>query len=125
LKKCVFESQVNPDGGYILTCAECGRVVRAPHTNAFASCPKPKVGDPYKPPKPPRDLIAVGDIVASALEKIGVTKALVEKVTGTQGKPGGCGCQQRQNTLNQVGYVVQEKMHDGFDAAKQFMGLGE
>ena len=74
---------------------------------------------------PPRDLIAVGDIVASALEKIGVTKALVEKVTGTQGKPGGCGCQQRQNTLNQVGYVVQEKMHDGFDAAKQFMGLGE
>ena len=121
MKRCKFVSE--PDGDqYVLTCSKCGRVVKSKYTTASANCPKPKIAERYQPP---RDLIAVGDIVASALEKIGVTKALVEKVTGTQGKPGGCGCQQRQNTLNQVGYVVQEKMHDGFDAAKQFMGLGE
>ena len=95
-----------------MTCRRCGAVAK--------SLPSFRVCEVLQ-----RQLIAVGDVVASALEKIGVTKALVERVTGTQGKPGGCGCQQRQNTLNKVGYVVQEKMHDGFDAAKQFMGLGE
>lgn len=120
-KRCKFVSE--PDGDqYTLTCSECGRVVKSKYTTASANCPKPKIAERYQPP---RNLINVGDIVASALEKIGVTKALVEKVTGTQGEPGGCGCEQRQDTLNQVGYVVQEKMHDGFDAAKQFMGLGE
>lgn len=48
-------------------------------------------------------MIAIGDIVASLLERVGITKARVSRLTGTAD----CGCDQRQAAMNAFGYRVQ------------------
>lgn len=44
------------------------------------------------------DLPGLGDMVAAAIETVGVTKGRVQAVLGD------CGCQQRQQWLNDVGH---------------------
>lgn len=42
----------------------------------------------------------LGDMAAAILETVGVTKGRVQAVLG------GCGCEQRQQWLNEVGYKL-------------------
>lgn len=68
-------------------CATCGRPCpdqAAPHRGACA-CEARRPG--------------LGDIVATGLGRIGITK---ERVSAIVGKP--CGCEKRQKALNEVGY---------------------
>lgn len=51
--------------------------------------------------------VPVGDLVERWLTAIGITKERVEKLTRTEGKPGGCGCAARQKWLNEWGNRVQ------------------
>lgn len=64
--------------------------------------------------------IQIGDLVERGLTAIGITKERVEKLTRTEGKPGGCGCAGRQKWLNDVGNKVQIKARNALIAAKKF-----
>lgn len=126
MKKCNFRSEPNIEGGNILTCMECGRVVLTPYETVRAKCPKAKIGDIYTPPTiDNRNFLHVGNIVSSALSLIGITKELVTKITGTQNKPGGCGCEKRQDYLNEIGYSIQKKIYYSIEKLKVFIGFGE
>jgi hypothetical protein len=48
-------------------------------------------------PAYPRKRLGLGDYVASALDAVGITKERVEAVVG-----GPCGCQERQDVMNEV-----------------------
>lgn len=101
----------------VWTCARCGWVIDNQEMPQMATCPvcptleaKPQGWRP----------IMVGDLVEKALTKIGITKPLVEKLTRTEGKPGGCGCAGRQKWMNEAGIVVQKKARAALLAAKDF-----
>lgn len=64
--------------------------------------------------------IMVGDLVEKALTSIGITQERVERLTRTAGKPGGCGCKQRQKWLNEKGIAVQKAIRE---AAKKVYGI--
>lgn len=71
-------------------------------------------------PEPVWRPIPVGDLVERGLTAIGITKERVEKLTRTEGKPGGCGCAGRQKWLNEVGNRVQIDARNALIAAKRF-----
>ena len=52
-------------------------------------------------PAYPREKPGLGDIVASGLSAIGITKERVSKLAG-----GDCGCQKRQQALNELGRKI-------------------
>lgn len=64
--------------------------------------------------------IMVGDLVEKALTSVGITKERVEKLTRTEGQPGGCGCGARKKWLNEQGVRVQKAVRDASMAAKNF-----
>jgi hypothetical protein len=64
--------------------------------------------------------IPIGDLVERGLTAIGITKERVEQWTRTEGKPGGCGCADRQRWLNEVGNRVQIQAREALLAAKRF-----
>lgn len=64
--------------------------------------------------------VPIGDLVERGLTAIGVTKERVERLTRTQGKPGGCGCPARQRWLNEVGNRVQIEARNALIAARKF-----
>ena len=66
----------------------------------------------------------VGDLVEKALTAVGITKPLVEKLTRTEGKPGGCGCAGRQKWMNAKGVEIQKQAQAGILAVRRFY-LGE
>jgi len=78
----------------------------------------PRKREKWQPP------IAVGDLVERGLTAVGITKERVEKLTRTEGKPGGCGCGARKKWLNDVGYKAQYAIRDGYRAVQRFY-LGE
>jgi hypothetical protein len=78
--------------------------------------PRPRADD-WKP-------VPIGDLVERGLTAIGITKARVERLTRTKGKPGGCGCGARQRWLNEVGFKAQYAIRDGYKAVERFY-LGE
>jgi hypothetical protein len=51
------------------------------------------------PPPPPA--LGLGDMVAAALDTVGITKERVSALVG-----GDCGCQQRQDALNELGRKI-------------------
>lgn len=55
-----------------------------------------------------RVMIAIGDAVAAALQFFGITKERVSRVTGRAD----CGCQQRQQQLNELGFSWQRRLGD-------------
>ena len=74
-------------------------------------------------PRPKRDdwkPIMVGDLVEKALTTIGITQERVERLTRTEGKPGGCGCDGRKKWLNEKGAAVQYAVRDAGKAAARF-----
>lgn len=64
--------------------------------------------------------IMVGDLVERGLTAIGITKERVERLTRTEGKPGGCGCEWRKKWLNDAGVRVQQAIRN---AAKTVYGI--
>ena len=64
--------------------------------------------------------IPIGDLEERGLTAIGITKERVEKLTRTEGKPGGCGCPGRKKWLNEVGNKVQRDARNALIAAKKF-----
>jgi hypothetical protein len=64
--------------------------------------------------------LPIGDLVERGLTAIGVTKERVERLTRTEGKPGGCGCAGRKRWLNEVGNKVQTDARNALIAAKKF-----
>jgi len=50
----------------------------------------------------------VGDLVEKVLTSVGVTKDRVERLTRTEGVPGGCGCEGRRRWLNDKGIQAQK-----------------
>ena len=73
--------------GASLTCSVCGASVPYVSGNVFRQC------DSKSSKKP-----GLGDMVASGLSAIGITKDRVSKLAG-----GDCGCQKRQEALNNLG----------------------
>lgn len=96
MSRCDFD---NPS----LTCPVCGYVAKRLPT--YREC-RPVPVTPWRPYK-------VGDAVERWLTSIGVTKERVEEWTRTAGKPGGCGCQNRQQWLNEWGDRVQIAIRSG------------
>jgi len=64
--------------------------------------------------------VPIGDLVERGLTAIGITKERVERLTRTEGKPGGCGCPARQRWLNEVGNKLQADARNALLAAKRF-----
>lgn len=96
-----------------LTCPRCG--FRAKRIPTYRHCQP--VPDPVWRP------IMVGDLVERWLTSIGITKERVERWTRTAGKPGGCGCAQRQKWLNDYGVRVQRKLRKGFESVRRVYGI--
>lgn len=92
------------------TCPTCGYVAKSLPTYRQCRPVPPKV---WKP-------IMVGDLVEKALTSVGITKERVEKLTRTEGQPGGCGCGARKKWLNEQGVRVQKAVRDASMAAKNF-----
>jgi hypothetical protein len=93
-----------------LTCPACGYVAKHPRTLRQCRPVPPKVWQP----------IMVGDLVEQALTSVGITKERVEKLTRTEGKPGGCGCGARKKWMNEQGAKVQHAIRDAGMAASKF-----
>ena len=54
------------------------------------------------------------------MASVGITKERVERLTRTEGKPGGCGCDGRKKWLNEAGAKVQYAVRDAGKAAAEF-----
>jgi hypothetical protein len=70
-----------------LRCRVCGACVSSPHVRRNCGTPPPSIG--------------LGDMVAAGLSAIGITKERVSALAG-----GDCGCQKRQEALNELGRRV-------------------
>lgn len=92
------------------TCPVCGYVAKRLPT--YREC-RPLPVKKWKP-------VMVGDLVEKALTSVGITKERVERLTRTDGKPGGCGCGARQKWLNEAGAAVQYAVRDAGKAAAKF-----
>ncbi len=67
-----------------------------------------------------QSFVMVGDLVERVLSFVGITKAFAEKITRTEGKPGGCGCARRQKWMNDSGVRLQKKAAKILLAVRQF-----
>jgi hypothetical protein len=75
------------------TCARCGYVLRRDYPKAPGRmCDKQDVQSPR---------MGLGDYVAAGLSAVGITKPFVEAIVG-----GPCGCDQRQEALNDFGRAL-------------------
>jgi hypothetical protein len=92
------------------TCPVCG--YRAKRLPTYREC-RPLPVKKWKP-------VMIGDLVEQALTSVGITKERVERLTRTEGKPGGCGCGARQKWLNEAGAKVQYAVRDAGQAAAKF-----
>lgn len=100
------------DGVYV--CGRCGWVIDNQSRPQRATCPIcPTLPEPRKP-------IMVGDLLERGLRSIGITKQIVERITRTAGKSGGCGCQQRQRWMNDAGIAVQKQAAAWTETARRF-----
>lgn len=100
-----------PAGVYL--CGKCGWKVDDQVTPWRATCPVcPTLARP--------SYVMVGDLIERGLSAIGITKPLIERITRTAGKPGGCGCKGRQKWMNEAGVSVQKKAHSILLAAREF-----
>lgn len=92
-----------------LTCPACGyKARRRPHIRVCR--PPPNTWRP----------VDVGALVERGLTAIGVTPQLVEKLTGTTGKPGGCGCGRRKKWLTEKGNEAQVAARKALVKVRQF-----
>lgn len=64
----------------------------------------------------PSHPIALGDIIEQALITVGVTKDRVSFWLGTD-----CGCSERQQKLNQLGYWAQRVIAGNVEKAKEYL----
>lgn len=95
-----------------LRCVRCGHQAR--RLPSFRECRPPGARpSQWKP-------VDVGKAVERGLRSVGITKELVSKLTGTENKPGGCGCGARQQWLTDVGNAAQYAVRDGFLELKKF-----
>ena len=95
-------------------CGKCGWKVDDQATPWRSTCPVcPTLPKPWQP-------IMVGDLVERGLTAIGITKPLVEKLTRTAAKEGGCGCEARKRWMNEAGVSVQRKAQSMLLAAREF-----
>lgn len=69
--------------------------------------------------QPQRKRVAVGDAVERVLSAVGITPALVQRLTRTKN----CGCKSRQKWLNQWGYRQQERMERLLNQAARWYGI--
>lgn len=92
------------------TCPKCGYTAR--HAGVGKICEGSKASE-WKP-------VMLGDAVEKALTSIGITKDLVERVTRTSGKPGGCGCDKRKKWLNEAGAEAQIQARKILTKAHEF-----
>ncbi len=93
-----------------MTCPVCG--YRAKRPNTYREC-RPVLEQVWRP-------VPIGDLVEKGLTALGITKERVERLTRTEGKPGGCGCEGRKQWLNEAGNRVQIKARNALIAAKKF-----
>jgi hypothetical protein len=63
--------------------------------------------------------VAVGDTVERMLTSVGITKALVQRLTRTKD----CGCKARQRWLNQWGFRQQDRMERLLNKAARWYGI--
>lgn len=97
-----------------LRCRECG--YQATRLPTFRKC--------VPPPLPQWQPLMVGDIVERALTSIGITKSLVERLTRTEGKPGGCGCGKRKQWMNEQGVKAQVAIRRAAHQYAKTIGIG-
>jgi hypothetical protein len=105
-----------------LVCVACGAVSSGEDATSIV-CPACAIQREDGPTRPVEDFwrpIPIGDLVEKGLTAIGITKERVEKLTRTEGKPGGCGCAGRKKWLNEVGNKVQIDARNALIAAKRF-----
>lgn len=105
-----------------LECLRCGGVTPQGQATSVV-CPACVADLDAAPSEPGVDFwrpVQVGDLVERGLTALGITKERVEKLTRTEGKPGGCGCEGRQKWLNEVGNKVQTDARNALIAAKRF-----
>jgi hypothetical protein len=93
----------------VLKCSRCGRTVAfvAGYRDPLAICPNGHlnigdgitVGEMHQ--DHPKARHGLGDMVAAGLSAVGITKKRVSALVG-----GDCGCQQRQEALNELGRKI-------------------
>lgn len=98
---------------HTMLCRECG--YKAARLPTFRRCAPP----PVKKWKP----ILVGDLVEKALTAIGVTQPLVERLTKSSNKPGGCGCSRRKKWMNEQGIKAQVAIRNAAHSYAKTIGL--
>jgi hypothetical protein len=101
----------------VYRCGYCGWIVddqAEPWKSTCPVCPsRAESSDGWKP-------IMLGDLLERGLTSIGITKSLVTRLTRTEGKPGGCGCQGRQKWLNTQGVKAQRLIRSALHRARDF-----
>lgn len=95
-----------------LRCRVCGYQARRLPT--FREC---------KPPVEQWQPVMVGDMVERVLTAVGITKERVERLTRTEGKPGGCGCGARKRWLNEAGVRAQVAVRDAVRRYGKAVGM--
>lgn len=106
-------------------CGRCGWVVDDQDTPWRATCETCRQRDAERLASTPQQALAwkpvmVGDLVEQALTAVGITKSLVERITRTTGKHGGCGCSARKRWLNARGLQFQRQLRGTLLAVQRF-----
>lgn len=94
-----------------MTCLQCG--YQAKRLPTYRLC---------APVSTPTELM-IGDVLEKWLTSAGITKDRVERLTKKVGKSGGCGCQQRQQWLNEKGVKLQRRVRALLERARKAYGL--
>lgn len=97
-------------GKCVICCMECGHVLKIPCQNdpkKITGCARISHG---LPPKRKPWLHNLGDHVAVMLAQIGITKERYRKAKELLGLKSDCGCQQRQEALNELGKAISENL---------------
>lgn len=94
-----------------MTCPHCG--YQAKRLPTYRTC---------SPVIAPTEVM-IGDVLEKWLTSAGITKERVERLTKKVGKSGGCGCQQRQQWLNEKGVKLQRRLRALLERARKAYGL--
>lgn len=98
------------NGRRLVCCMECGSLLRIPEANDPKKIQGCRWGALTSKSKHKPWLHHLGDYTAIALAQIGITKERYRKAKERLGLGSSCGCEERQEGMNQIGEAVAGKI---------------